>query len=352
MCSLKSLCTQLIIISDHDQLLIDNSRREAKLRETVAILRDEFSLARPTPTSRIAWTSQVREAGYLSAQARIVSDRAITRKVLDLSFGRVSVCNKNSAEISKIHQTSCKAKRSRLDMAFVPSPIFWQTMIHLQLDWAARLDFLMVPKFSLYFLDVVRDDHPIIRASIRGDVCTLEGTFSSKTASPFCSTEAGWTPLHFAAAYGQIDACRLLIAQGAPLDATGFRGITPLHVAALFGRFEVFKALLRSGSDPDDYHEHGMNAVFEILSNEMVSNSPDWANLLKWLLLEQEEFLLDVQARDNSERSILYHLANPSGWTNHPTRALTIEQSEAIDVVLRQGIKGDELDIHEVSLLH
>ena len=302
--------------------------------------------------SGITRVPQVLEPEYLYKQSHTASYRILTKRIFDLSFGRVSVCNKNSAESSNFYQTGCKAKRSCVAMAFVPSPTFWQTMILLRLEWAARLDSLMVPMFSLQFLDVVQDDHPIIRASRRGDFYTLESTFSSQKASPLCSTKAGWTPLHFAAAFGQIDACKLLIAQGAPLNATGFRGITPLHLAAHFGRFEVFKALVRAGSDPDDYHEHGMNAIFEILSNGTVSNSPDLANFLKWLLYGQEQFLLDTQARDNSEQGILCHLAYPPGWTNYSTQALTTAQSEAIEFALREGVRGDELDIYEISVLH
>ena len=253
-------------------------------------------------------------------------------------------------ESSKLH--GCKAKRSRVTMAFVPSPMFWQTIVFLQMEWAARLDSLMIPMFSLQFLNVVQDGHPIIRASIRGDHHTLEGTFSSQKGSPLCSTKAGWTLLHFAAAYGHVDACRLIMAQGAPLNATGLRGITPLHLAAHFGRFEVFKALLKAGSDPDDYHKNGMNAIFEILSNEMVSNSLDLAKFLQWLFHGQEQFLLDPQAKDNSKRGVLYHLAYPPGWTNHSRKALTTDQSEMIEFVLREGVKGHELDFYELSVLH
>ena len=339
-------------VSDHEQILIDNSRREAKLKRTIAVLRDEFSHPTPTPTSDSTWTSQMRKFENFSTQARRVSDWNLTKGVLILSFGQVSVYSSSSPEFSESGQTRRKARRSRFAMTFVPSPMFWRTMIHLRLDWAARFSSLTVPMFSLRFMDIIPDDHPIIKASRRGDLCTLESIFSCRKVSPLCSTEAGWTPLHFAAAYGQIDACRLLIAQGASLDATGFRGVTPIHVAAHFGLFEAFKALLRAGSDPDDYHEHGMNAVFELLSNEMASNSPDLTNFLKWLSHGQEQFLLDTQARDNSERGILYHLAYPPSWTIRPSRALAIEQSEAIEFVLREGVKGDELDIYGISILH
>ena len=174
-------------------------------------------------------------------------------------------------------------------------------MFHLQLEWTSRLNSILEPALSLQFLNIVQDDHPIIKDSVRGDLNRLEQTLSSQNVSPLCSTIAGWTPLHFAAAYGHHSACEFLIAQGAPLNAAGFRGITPLHLAAHFGRPKTFKALLKAESDPDTYHEHGLNAMFEILSCETVSSSSGLANLIKWMLYEQEQFLLDFQARDNSK---------------------------------------------------
>jgi uncharacterized protein len=44
----------------------------------------------------------------------------------------------------------------------------------------------------------------------------------------------GAQPLHFAAFFGQLDACRLLLARGADasLHAQGFNGVAPIHAAA------------------------------------------------------------------------------------------------------------------------
>ena len=333
-------------------MMIHSLRREGELRKVTAILRDELPHVQSSPITGIGGTTEVRDCSYRRRQSLKTSDRTLTKKVFDLSFGRVSICVENSAAPPKFRRASRQAKRSRVAMAFFPSPAFWQTMIQVRLEWTARLDSLMAPMFSLQFLDIVQDDHLMIRASRVGDLDALETALSGQKTSPLCSTNAGWTPLHFAAAYGRTEACRVLIEQGAPLGATGFRGITPLHLAAHFGHLGVFKVLLRAGSDPDDYHENGMNAVFEILSNETISSSLDLFSLVKWLLHGQEQFLLDTQARDNSKRGILYYIAYPHGLDNRSTGSLTADQSETIDFVLRAGFKGDELDIHEFSVLH
>ncbi|CAK3868340.1 Vegetative incompatibility [Lecanosticta acicola] len=210
---------------------------------------------------------------------------------------------------------------------------------------------LVVPSFSLQLLDIVQDNHPLVSASIEGDLAALQDSLASRDASLLCSTATGWTPLHFAAAYGHIDTCRFLIAQGASLHATGVRGISALHLAAHFGHVRVFKLLVQAGIDPDESHEHGLNAIFEILSIGARCAPKNLAGFLKWLLHGQEQFPFDVDAKDNSHRGVLYHLANPPDMAES-SRSLTVEQVSAIDYVLKSGARSDELDVYGDSLLH
>ena len=60
----------------------------------------------------------------------------------------------------------------------------------------------------------------------------------------------GTTPLHVAAAIGNIDAIAALAAAGADLEARAEGGGTPLHLAALGGTAEAVMALLKAGADP------------------------------------------------------------------------------------------------------
>ena len=95
-----------------------------------------------------------------------------------------------------------------------------------------------------------------------------------------------------------------------------------------------------------------MNAIFELFSDDMVSKSLNLAEFMKWLLYGQEQFLLNTQAKDNSKRGILYYLAYPPGWSNRSSQTLTTEESKSIRYLLREGVRSDELDVHEISVLH
>lgn len=61
---------------------------------------------------------------------------------------------------------------------------------------------------------------------------------------------SGWTPLHYAAAGNSLPATRLLLRQGADVDARAPNGRTALMLAALHGSEEIVETLLAAGADP------------------------------------------------------------------------------------------------------
>jgi ankyrin repeat protein len=71
------------------------------------------------------------------------------------------------------------------------------------------------------------------------------------------STNArGWTPLHIAAAGGDVTVLTLLLEHGANVHATCNIGTTPLYQATVFGKkAAVVELLLAHGARPDDAWE-------------------------------------------------------------------------------------------------
>jgi uncharacterized protein len=85
----------------------------------------------------------------------------------------------------------------------------------------------------------------------RGDACDVRSS-------------DGWTPLHLAAYTGRVEAARVLVSRGAPVDAVSTNGTknTPL-CAALAGRGddEIVRLLLEAGADPNFRAELGVTPL-------------------------------------------------------------------------------------------
>ena len=61
----------------------------------------------------------------------------------------------------------------------------------------------------------------------------------------------GWTPLHCAAGYGNIDAVKVLLEAGAGVDTRTDFFSTPLHLAAMDGHDDAARILLEAGASVD-----------------------------------------------------------------------------------------------------
>ncbi|XP_051779830.1 ankyrin-3 isoform X6 [Erpetoichthys calabaricus] len=75
------------------------------------------------------------------------------------------------------------------------------------------------------------------------------------------TTESGFTPLHIAAHYGNINVATLLLNRGAAVDFTARNDITPLHVASKRGNGNMVKLLLEKGAKIDAKTKDGLTPL-------------------------------------------------------------------------------------------
>jgi uncharacterized protein len=133
----------------------------------------------------------------------------------------------------------------------------------------------------------------IFEAAAVGDLETLEVLLQEDALQVYQTSADGWGPLHLAAAFGgpkaaalllehgahlhqvshnpmrnqplhacialseDVETARILIDQGADLNAVQAGGYTPLHQAAAAGRREFVLLLLEAGADPDKLCDQG-----------------------------------------------------------------------------------------------
>ena len=94
-------------------------------------------------------------------------------------------------------------------------------------------------------------------AAATGDVARLRGLLDDDPASVNAWSPDGAQPLHFAAFFGHVEACRLLLERGADANehARGFNGVAPINAAAANEPkpnevcTEIVRLLLDAGAD-------------------------------------------------------------------------------------------------------
>ncbi|HEY0930558.1 MAG TPA: ankyrin repeat domain-containing protein [Gemmatimonas sp.] len=101
-------------------------------------------------------------------------------------------------------------------------------------------------------------------AAALGDVEALRTAIQDDDDARVRRSSDGWTPLHLAAFFGQVDAVALLIDHGAPLDAlsTNATRNTPLH-AALAGATNatIVRRLVIAGADVSARGAHAITPL-------------------------------------------------------------------------------------------
>ncbi|KAL2079306.1 hypothetical protein ACEWY4_025050 [Coilia grayii] len=73
--------------------------------------------------------------------------------------------------------------------------------------------------------------------------------------------KSGFTPLHIAAHYGNVNVATLLLNRGAAVDFTARNGITPLHVASKRGNTNMVRLLLDRGAQIDAKTRDGLTPL-------------------------------------------------------------------------------------------
>jgi cytochrome c len=109
---------------------------------------------------------------------------------------------------------------------------------------------------------------PLGDAAKKGDVAEIERLLASGVSANEEDPMA--SPLHWAALNGHIAAARLLVDNGASLEAQSSMLGTPLHAASRFGRDDLVRTLLEAGADPDLRGRDGITP----LMRAVVDNQP------------------------------------------------------------------------------
>mmetsp|Transcript_101305 Transcript_101305/g.174942 ORF Transcript_101305/g.174942 Transcript_101305/m.174942 type:complete len:155 (-) Transcript_101305:516-980(-) len=106
-------------------------------------------------------------------------------------------------------------------------------------------------------------------AAMRGDVARLQGMIDRDKRHASARDKSGYTPLHYAARAGHMEAIRLLLrCEADPNAATTLGRSTPLHRAAYCGHVEAVKLLLAARAGAGAADSDGQTALHKALRQE------------------------------------------------------------------------------------
>ena len=97
---------------------------------------------------------------------------------------------------------------------------------------------------------------PLMMAALKAEIDAANALVAHGAAVQ----KDGWSPLHYAATGGSAAIIKLLLSQGAVLEARSPNGSTPLMMAARYGNDEAVDALLAAGADRTAKNDLGMDA--------------------------------------------------------------------------------------------
>jgi hypothetical protein len=106
---------------------------------------------------------------------------------------------------------------------------------------------------------------------------------------------SGWTPLHWAAYNGHVEITRLLLQNGAEVNARSNEVYTPLHCAAIHGHVDILHLLVENGADLEAQANNGWRALHSATDR---GHLPFIQELIS-------RYHVDINARDNYGRTAL-----------------------------------------------
>lgn len=162
------------------------------------------------------------------------------------------------------------------------------------------------------------------------------------------ATHAGWTPLHCAAAVGNLEVARLLLERGAGISSPGGeRAWSPLHIAAGDGHGGLMSLLLQHGAEVDATDVCGATPLLCAAEWCTFDHGTDGVSAARELL----DAGADVNARSDDGRTALL-IAATLGEDADAWDGLTVAAINMVKLLLERGADVNAADAAGDTAIH
>jgi hypothetical protein len=145
----------------------------------------------------------------------------------------------------------------------------------------------------------------------------------------------GRTPLDLAAYNGHVEITRLLLQNGAEVNAKSNNGYTPLHLAAIFGDVDILHLLVENGANLEAQDDDGIRALHRAADN---GHLPFIQELIS-------RYHVDINARNNDGITALFYARMYDLF--HSDDDLKNKQAITAFLESNDGIDDDEEEVEE-----
>ena len=142
----------------------------------------------------------------------------------------------------------------------------------------------------------------LTKAAKDGDINKLNALISSDNINER-DPKWGWTPLHYAAYYNQIDAVKFLIEKGANVHIADEQGDTPLLLAAMVDNKDTINVLVDSGADINIPNRNGSTPLIVAIQAGQIE--------IARMLIEKGADVDVVDSYGHRASDYVYHLQQP-----------------------------------------
>ncbi len=155
------------------------------------------------------------------------------------------------------------------------------------------------------------DNTPVPSISTEGEtlkmdeVITPAGLFPKEGNLFNVRSSSGETPLHYAAAYGDIETAQRMIDAGADVNKASKEYITPLHDAAAEGHTEMAELLVKNGANPKAVDAEGLTPkdVAEEMEFSKLSSTLERLEKSSSKDISKDNKVKTIEAREEKDNS-------------------------------------------------